>query len=136
MGFFDIFKTSTKAVDTATGLIDAAKDGIDKLFYTDEEKAEQGAKFYDNWLQMVTLMVDTESIRSITRRYLAVSVIGVWLYLIVLGTATFIFGGASAEKSAEFVFKVVSSMDWQVIAIIGFYFGPEMIGRMLDKIKK
>ena len=136
MGFFDIFRTSTKAVDTAVGLVDAAKDGIDKLFYTDEEKAEQGGKFYENWLKMLTLMIDTESIRSITRRYLAVSVIGVWLYLVVLGTAVFVFGGSEAEKPAEFIFRVAKSMDWQVIAIIGFYFGPEMISRLLSNINK
>ena len=136
MGFFDIFRTSTKAVDTAADLIKAGADGIDKLWFTSEEKSDASAKFYENWLGMITLMVDTESIRSITRRYIAISVIGVWLYLVLFGTTTFVFGGSESEKSAEFVFKVIDSMTWQVVAIIGFYFGPEMISRMLDKIKK
>ncbi len=134
MGFLDIFRTSEKAVDTAADLIKAGVSGIDKLFFTEEEKSDASAKFYDNWIKTLELLVDTESIRSITRRYLAVAVVGAWLYLVILGVMVHVFGGD--KETAEFVFKVVESMNYPVLAVIGFYFGPEMIGRLLGKIKK
>ena len=134
MGILDIFRTSEKAVDTAIDLIEAGANGIDKLFFTEEEKSEASNKFYENWIKTLGMLVDTESIRSITRRYLAVSVIGTWLYLIVLGVMVRVFGGS--KEAAEFVFEVAGSMNYPVLAVIGFYFGPEMIGRLLGKIKK
>ncbi len=134
MGLLDIFRTSEKAVDTAADLIKAGADGLDMLFFTDEEKSEASNKFYENWIKTLGMLVDTESIRSITRRYLAVSVVGTWLLLILLGVAVRVFGGD--KEAAEFVFEVAKSMNYSVLAVVTFYFGPEMIGRLLGKVKK
>ncbi len=133
MGIFSFLKSSEKAVDTAASLIDAGVNGIDKLFFTDEEKAEASSKFYENWISTLKLLVDTESIRSITRRYLAISVIGTWLLLIITGTSVYIAG---LKDAAEFTFRVVQDMTVPVLAVIGFYFGPEMISRVLGRSKK
>jgi hypothetical protein len=65
LGFVDTNKTASELAEDLSS-------GVDKIFYTSEEKAENAQKTYESWLEMVRALKDSEAIRSVTRRVLAV----------------------------------------------------------------
>ena len=76
--FMGIFKTSTKAVDTAADVIKMGAKGIDAIWYTDEEKAGDSLKAAENklaWGKVAVRHIESSlnesSARSLSRRYLA-----------------------------------------------------------------
>ena len=89
MGIFDIFKSSSKAVDTASDIANKATDGIiggiDKMFYTEQEKSAAKQKWFDSWLDLQKLLSTEGTPTAISRRILAFMIMGVFLFLILFG---------------------------------------------------
>ena len=94
MGFLDIFKSSSKAVDTASDLALMGAKGVDMIFYTDEEKALDAGKSAElkyKWaelaLEKAKLAVNESTNQTISRRIMAWAIIGngiamTWLFFI------------------------------------------------------
>ena len=139
MGFFDIFTTSKAAVDTAKNIVDGTISGIDKLFYTDEEKADNLAerialhqKGFALWLEAQKALIGESSLRSITRRVLAVMIIGVFLLLLVGAAGVYL---VNPEWSA-FILTCARALNTLVVAVGVFYFGYYAVSGVVDHIKK
>ena len=75
MGILSGLKSILGSGETVERVAEKAADGlyngIDKLVYTDEEKAEAFAEARKAYLEFVRIAYDQNSIRSVTRRWLA-----------------------------------------------------------------
>ena len=129
MGMFDWFSSGSKNADK---LVDGAINGLDKMFYTDEEKADARAKMGDWYIKLQETLRDESSIRSVTRRVIAFLILGPYVLLVVGGAAAYPFN----TEYAKFLLSVANGQFGMLaIAVGGFYFGPHMIGRMMGKGK-
>lgn len=120
-------KKTEKAIDTvAEGLYN----GIDKLFFTDEEKVQASQKAFDAWLRMVEATSKENSAKSYTRRIIAIMVISVWLTLLVYGVVAFPF----SQAYSRFILSLVTNdMLWITGAVVVFYFGPSVLNNIFRK---
>ncbi len=119
MGFFSFLKTSEKALDAGTNIINGAVKGIDALFFTAEEKSEASREAIRLWIETQRVIRDEGSARSITRRYLAVMIIG---FSLLLGLAACIIYPLNALWAA-YILGVLKQFSFATGAVIVFYFG-------------
>jgi hypothetical protein len=101
--------------EDASKVIDGAVKGLDKIFFTQEEKAEANAKLSEWYLKYLAA---TES-QNIARRFIAMVVVLLWAFLVLLGTTIRWFN----ESMSEFIFKILVDVVMTPFSIvIGFYF--------------
>jgi len=125
MGWLTDLFGSSKSVDTVVET--AAKglyNGIDKLFYTDEEKAEGRIKAGELFLRFTEKALDQNSIRSVTRRWLAFIIVGPMMAFFIASGVAFPFN----EPLAIHLYKVFSDLVPWGTGILATYFGPHLIG--------
>ena len=138
MGIFTAIKAifaAPKVLDTGLDLIPRIADGIDKIWYTEEEKVDdiqlakrEGWQF---WLKTQTAIASENSARALTRRTLAKWYCGGFIILIFwAGVAYPISKGYSA-----YLLDLVKVLVWPTGAVITFYFGPYQVGQYLMKRK-
>ena len=110
-----IFKRIFTKPEDATKIIDGAVSGLDKMFFTQEEKAEANQKLSEWYLKWLAA---TDS-QSIARRFIAMVVVLLWAALIVFGVAIRWFH----ETMSDFIFEVLTEVVMTPFSIvIGFYF--------------
>ena len=135
MGFFTSLFSTKKVIDaipeTAGKVVDGVVSGVDKLFFTDEEKTEASQKAMDSIYSFIKTTMDESSIRSITRRVLAVMIVAVFLFLLVFGALVYFFDATWAAHALG----CAKSLSNLVLAVSVFYFGPYQVGGMIQKIK-
>ena len=124
----NILKWFASGPAAAEKVLDGAIRGIDALVFTEEEKAELSKRLGDQWLDVQKVMLNETSIQAVTRRVLAVMVMGSFTLLVMGGAAVYYFN----PEYAKFLVELAESQfGWMAIGIMGFYFGPYMIQRML-----
>lgn len=134
-----------------TGIVDAAASGLDKLYYSDEEKADDAAKARSEARQMIIQWMASTQGQNLARRLIALSITGVWLgmYLVsvlaqMVATFTNTHGAVTVEKVNEIGRIAQDSgqdMNGAVMLILAFYFAaPHMgdiasaaLGKMRDR---
>jgi len=101
--------------EDASKIIDGATAGLDKIFFTKEERADANQKLSDWYLKYLAA---TEG-QNLARRFIALLVVGLWVVLILFGVVVRYF---SVDYS-EFVFTVLVEVVMQPFSIIiAFYF--------------
>lgn len=128
MGLFSFLKSAPDAAEKAIDTITSAGDAV---WFTDEEKAEYKKECFKLWADSLAKINDENSPRSLTRRYIAFMVVGVWLLFSIVSVVAHPF---NIEYSA-FVLDVLSMQSPIVGGIAVFYFGPHMIGRAIKGAK-
>lgn len=108
-------------------IVGDATSAIDKLFFTKEEKADQLEKIASLHLEYIKTTMSENSARSVTRRYLALGIMGVFLFLLVLGVIMYGFD----EAYASFIFSIAKEMNTLVMMVAAFFFGAYMVGNHL-----
>lgn len=111
----------------ADQLVDSAIRGIDALFFTKEEKAQQSIKVADAQVEYLKTTLNENSARSLTRRYLALAIVGVFLLLIIASGIVYPID----HEYATFLFELVGALNTLVMMVAGFFFGAYMIGSHL-----
>ena len=120
MGFWS-FLTGAKAVESIPTVVDAAVNGIDAVWYTDEEEARDGitrARIAKDYIQMV---LKANGIQSIARRIIAVVVVG--NFLLAFNVAL----GFAIAGQPEIVDKIKEvcidfKMGWAFVTVLSFFF--------------
>lgn len=103
-----------------TDVFDKASSGIDKLFFTNEERADFNKGIADSQLEFVKQTISENSIRSRTRRYIAVSIIAVYLFLVLASGFSYLFH----EEYSKHIFELANkSLGTLVVMVCAFYFG-------------
>lgn len=128
-----------KILNIAEKGLDSLSAGADKLFYTEEEKAENainrveiGQKWAEIHIKLMETLSTENTTRSITRRYLAVMVIGVFLFLVVSSAAAYPY----RSDWAIHIFNVAKSLSTLVLTIGIFYFGYYGVKETIKSVKQ
>lgn len=109
MGFFDIFRSSGKAVDAVADVVSKTTDGIitglDHRAFTDQERAEMAKKVYDAflpaWVDLQKTMATESTASAISRRILAFIIMGAFVGLIIGAAVAYKFD----PEWAKFILK-------------------------------
>lgn len=103
---------SSKNTET---LVNAGVSGLDKMFYTQEEKAEGMADLREWFLRYL----EASQPQNLARRAIAICVVGLWAALIVVAVAAWSF----LPEFSDYVFNVITEAVLTPFnIIIGFYF--------------
>ena len=107
-------------------IIDSAISGIDKMFYTNEEKADYHLSFLKAYEPF-----------KLAQRLIALIVIPTYLFVLLVAVGLMIYGSISETEliiktSKEVISLINENLGWAVIAIIGFYF----MGGVVDSYKR
>lgn len=120
-GLFGSSESTDKVVETAAKGI---YNGLDALFFTDEEKAEFRQKQAETVIKFAEIAYDENSIRSVTRRWLAFMVVGPAMLMIVVASILYPF----QPEYSDFLFNVFGKLIPWAGGVLMFYFGPHIIG--------
>ena len=125
-----ISKIFTGGVDINKAL-DIVSKGADKLVFTQEERADLNKETAEGLSQFIKDTASENTARSITRRYVAILVIVVYLLisLVIIG-----IGIWSTQKALELV-KLTNELDLGTafIAVIAFFFSSYMLKKFVPE---
>ena len=111
-------------------IIDSVTSGIDKSFYTPEEKADMTKKMTELNLDFVKSTMSENSVRSYTRRIIAVSIVSVFLLLMIFGVVMYFFN----PLAGQFIITSTSELlGYPFLAIVVFYFGGSVVSGLVKK---
>ena len=116
------------------GTIDAVKDGIDALVYTDEEKAVDASKERSEARSMLVEWMQATQGQNLARRLISLAITGVWLlqYIVSqIAASIAIFWQARSEQLntlAKLQLESANDMSPAVMLILAFYFAAPHMG--------
>lgn len=119
--------------DAISKTIDTVSSGLDKLVYTDEEKADAAAKERTEARTMVVGWMAATQGQNLARRLIALAITGVWLCDIVVAQlvgaiALFVDEPARFQQLAAFMTESAMDMNNAVMLILAFYFAAPHMG--------
>ena len=120
-----------------SSVVDGVSSGIDKLIYTDEEKAEDIAKSRSEARSMVIDWMRTTSGQNLARRLIALIVTGVWVTQYVMAMAfsmasVWVENADKYTESATIMGNYAEQMNGAMMLILGFYFAAPHLGKIVD----
>lgn len=128
---FDIF-SAPKVLDKAGDIIEVAEHGIGRLFFTDKDKSDASAKYFDTWLDIQKVLATENTNSAISRRILAWLITGTFLFLIVLAVAVYKW----APEWSKYIFtEALSRLEFGFGAVITTYFVTGGIAKVLTANK-
>jgi hypothetical protein len=127
--------TGIKAALSAPKIVEKGVDGviagIDKCFYTDEERSEAKQEAGKTLLKFWELTTQENTEQSKARRVLAKMTFQVYFFLVIMGALVYKFD----SSYAKFLFDVAGSMTWLVTMVGAIYFGPHQVSKIWKKDK-
>ena len=134
----NIFKRIFAGEETIKTTVEAVRDGLDALVFTDEEKATEAAKDRAEARGMVVQWMQATSGQNLARRWLSVAITMVWLGQYVAAQVVTIVAiwieGTNAErwmKAASVMAGYTEQMNGAVMLVLGFYFAAPHIGQIV-----
>lgn len=119
--------------------IDAVVRGLDKLVYTNEEKAEATAASRAKAQEMLVDWLNASTGHNIARRWLTVNIASVWLLQLVLGMCFAVAAVWAPDDKADRVLATAgllqgyaAEMGTIVLIIILFYFAAPHMSSFID----
>jgi len=122
MGFWDIFqtgKTAEKALDVVGRATDGVVAGIDKVWFTKEEKAELNYKVIESHIKLMEVLAKEDTSKGLTRRYLSFMFCGTFLTMVIAAGAIWRFDPTWCQVLIDLL-KLLST---PTMAVVIFYFG-------------
>jgi len=127
--------------DTAiNSTIDAVKNGLDALVYTDEEKAVDAAKERSEARGMLVQWMEATQGQNLARRLISLAITGVWLFqyiISVFAMSLAVFWTSAANdlnKLAQIQTESANDMSPAVMLILAFYFAAPHMGEFAKAI--
>ncbi len=143
MGWLTSLFGSSKSVgNTIETAAKGLYNGIDKVFYTEEERADTKSKAGELLLKFAELTMDQNSIRAITRRWMAFLVIGPTVFFFVASGIAFpleiYFGDPIFVEDltvyntpiSDHFYKMFDTFAPWMTGALAFYFGPHLLGAL------
>lgn len=118
--------------------IDTVSSGLDKLYYSDEEKADDAAKGRTEARQMIVSWMEATQGQNLARRLLALMVTTTWLLMYVSALIGSIIASwqddpAKWLQSSELIGDYADGMSGAVMLILGFYFAAPHMSSIAEK---
>ena len=102
------------------------------LVFTEEEKAQMSVETMKLWLEMQDRLANESSVRSLTRRYIAVSIVFTFLlFLIGAGVVFKIYVGW-----AKYLLGLAEELGDLTLLVAFFYFGYYGVSSAIKESKK
>ena len=121
MSIFGWITGNSKSAEKA---VDGVVNGIDAMFFTDEEKSVANLKALELKIEFARATAGM----SISRRIIVVMVSGAWLLLVLLAAGLGIWLGKDAA-SVQWLVEILKDVVMQPFSIIvGFYFLAQVVG--------
>lgn len=135
-GFFGKLFGSSNAV---TDVIDKVSNGLDKLSYTDQEKAEDAAKDRSEARQMIVQWMATTQGQNLARRLIALAITGFWLSQYAVAqtmniVAIWVEHPDKFTASAKVLVGGAQDMNGAVMLILAFYFAAPHMGEIAQAV--
>ena len=123
----------------AKALIDNTSSAIDKLFYTDQEKAEDKANSASEARNMVIKWMAATSGQNLARRILALMISSVWLlqYVAMMSLSVAAVWVEQSEKlteSATVIGEYAKNMNGAMMLILAFYFSAPYMDKIASGV--
>lgn len=131
MGFFSFLKTSEKALDTAADVVKKGVDGVDALFFTDEERSAANTERLKLWLEVQKTLINENTAKSITRRIIATIIIGSFMLQSFISIGLYRFD----KLWSQFVLDIMKAEGTLVLTVAFFYFGYYGVQQLFGKGK-
>lgn len=128
-------KAISDAGEVAKNVSSGIVAGIDKAFYTSEEKAENAAKRFETISTLIIALQDQFTPRSISRRVVAVVFCLNFTIAFLLSVGLAAFGKTDAVNLVVEVVRVYM-LGQIILTIIFFYFGYYGVSKVLGGLKK
>jgi hypothetical protein len=112
-----------------TAIADGVMAGLDKVWFTDEEKSEARQKGSDTLLKFWEVIANENTEQSKARRELAKMTFKVYFSLLLMAVAVYGFD----VEYAKFIFSVAGVLTVLVTGIGAIYFGPQQISKIWKK---
>lgn len=126
---FSTPKTIDTAVETGAKIADGVMAGIDKVWFTPEEKADAQQKGTETLLKFWEVIANENTEQSKARRELAKMTFKVYFSLLLMAVTVYGFN----EKYAAFIFSVAGTLTVLVMGVAAIYFGPNQISKIWKK---
>lgn len=149
MGFLSWMFGTPKAFEetakTVNNSIDWIGRGVDAAFYTEEEKATDLKEGHKSIREMIIKLQDEYTPRAITRRIIAVFVVGttmmhlsVAIVLAIVGAVNpvVIDGANNWDKSLEIILGLIEKEINITLIVVFFYFGYYGATNIIGAVKK
>lgn len=120
IGWLQALFSAPKIVETGTKVVEGAMSGLDKAWYTAQEKAADAITVAQIGLERVKLALNESSVRSITRRFLSFAIIGQCMFLTNVAAVLWLLG---KTKDADFMLELLKFWGIPLSAVVIFYFG-------------
>ena len=111
-------------------IVDTIFSGVDKSVLTKEELVDYAKKAAEINMEFVKLANQESSPRSISRRVIAILVIGQYILAFNVGLIGIIFEWYDGK---EILTQANSAFEWSVVSIIIFYFGNHLLNNIIPK---
>lgn len=106
----------TGGTETANKVVDGVVDGVDAMFFTNEEKSVANQKILDWKLKYA----QASSGQNIARRVIAIGVFGLWALLIAIAVVA---KALDAKEFCTFIFEMMeANVNTPFSIVLGFYF--------------
>ena len=113
----NIFKNLTKVEPQK--VFDTISSGVDKAFYSKEEQSDDAKEAYNAFFEWYKTTLEESTVRSITRRILAVLFAACYLLLVIASAIAYKFD----PEYSTFLWDVSTAIAPIVGGIMLFYFG-------------
>ena len=124
-----IFKGKINVGEVVTG----AMSGIDKLFFTKEEKADFNNKISDSLAKHVESTLSENTVRSKSRRFVTHTFVGLYAALVLI-QIYISFTDIVNQKIWDLITD--QTLSTAIIMILAFYYGGYYAGGLLSKAKE
>lgn len=126
MGIFSWITGSSKSAEKA---VDGVVNGIDAMFFTEEEKSHAAMKAFELKIEFAKATTGM----SISRRIIVVMVCTAWLLLVMAAAVLGVWLGKDAP-SVRYLIELLTDVVMQPFSIIvGFYFLAQVVGNARGK---
>lgn len=120
MGLFSNKKTVDKVINSAIS-------GVDKLFFTKQEKSEFLNKVGETQIDFIKSTINESTARSLTRRYISILIISCFVLLIIFCAVIYGFD----KDWASHILTQIKEFSTLALMVAGFYFGPYAISQYI-----
>lgn len=115
---------SGKVADFAMDSVKEIGNWIDEKDFTPEEKSKAYAESAKNYLEFIKLTVNENSLRSVTRRWLAWGIVG---YILFWGSVMMVYAINDKDTVVDKMIRIVEALNlgWAFVAVCTLYFGVQ-----------
>jgi len=133
MGLFSWFGKLFGTDKATEKLIDTVSNGLDKAFYTAEEKAEDRARDVTEARSFILKWLESTTGSRLARRVIAFAVTGIWAmqYVSIQALSIIAIWADNAQPyrdSAKVIENAIDQSTGAMMLVLGFYFAAPFMG--------